>query len=338
MLVGLGLLWTSLGTFNINDINRTLRDDDGPAQHGAGSRRRRRWSSLRDPETQGGRGRRGERPAAADRLLGADAGRPGDLRRLRRQECPVPAPRLAPRRDGRADAGLGADPRGDDGGGGRLPGRPVLPAVHARRAALHRLHRRDHAVHRGDDRDGADRLQEGAGLFDREPARLHDARPGRRRLGGGPVPPAHARVLQGPPVPRGGQRLSRRAHLRDARTLAACGGRCRSRPTRCSPPRWRSRACRSSAGSTRRTRSSPRRSAPGHAEPRALPALRAARRRRDHDGLLHVPDVVPRLRRRAPRISRPSTAHDHGHGHGHHHGNPVRPRPREPGRSWPGRF
>ena len=27
MLVGLGLLWTSLGTFNINDINRRLRDD-----------------------------------------------------------------------------------------------------------------------------------------------------------------------------------------------------------------------------------------------------------------------------------------------------------------------
>ncbi len=29
MLVGLGLLWTSLGTFNINDINRWLRDDHG---------------------------------------------------------------------------------------------------------------------------------------------------------------------------------------------------------------------------------------------------------------------------------------------------------------------
>ena len=29
MLVGLGLLWTSLGTFNIDEINRTLRDDDG---------------------------------------------------------------------------------------------------------------------------------------------------------------------------------------------------------------------------------------------------------------------------------------------------------------------
>ena len=86
---------------------------------------------------------------------------------------------------------------------------PVLPGLHRRRAALHRLHRRDHAVHRGDDRDGADRLQEGAGLLDGQPARLHDARPGRRRLGGGAVPPDHARLLQGPAVPGRGQRLPR---------------------------------------------------------------------------------------------------------------------------------
>ena len=41
---------------------------------------------------------------------------------------------------------------------------------------------------------------------------------------------------------------------------------------------------------------------PGFREPRALPALRPAGRRRDDDGLLHVPDVVPGLRRRAPRL------------------------------------
>ena len=51
-----------------------------------------------------------------------------------------------------------------------------------------------------------DRHQEGARLFDGEPARLHDAGPGRRRLGGGAVPPAHARLLQGPAVPRLRQR------------------------------------------------------------------------------------------------------------------------------------
>ena len=32
MLVGLGLLWTHLGTFNIAEINRTLRDEHGPAR------------------------------------------------------------------------------------------------------------------------------------------------------------------------------------------------------------------------------------------------------------------------------------------------------------------
>ena len=130
MLVGLGLLWTSLGTFNIDEINQ-------------GAPRRRRASSNVDGVAGGerrssscttgdgaGRDRRGDRPAAADPVLGADPGGAGDLRRLRRQERPVPAPRLAPRRDGRPDAGLGPDPRGDDGRGGRLPGRPVLPAVH----------------------------------------------------------------------------------------------------------------------------------------------------------------------------------------------------------------
>src|SRR4029079_5045804 len=29
MLIGLGLLWSSLGTFNIHEINRTLRDESG---------------------------------------------------------------------------------------------------------------------------------------------------------------------------------------------------------------------------------------------------------------------------------------------------------------------
>ena len=45
------------------------------------------------------------------------------------QECPGPALRLAPGRDGRPHAGLGPDPRGDDGHGRRLPDRPVEPAA-----------------------------------------------------------------------------------------------------------------------------------------------------------------------------------------------------------------
>ena len=117
MLVGLGLLWTSLGTFNFQEINQGLRGADGRAEStstGASGERRR---PAHRPGQRPGRDGRGHRPAAADPVLDADAGRPGDLRRLRGQERPVPAPRLAARRDGRSDAGLGPDPRGDDGRG-----------------------------------------------------------------------------------------------------------------------------------------------------------------------------------------------------------------------------
>ena len=156
-------------------------------------------------------------------LLAAGRGRAGHLPGLRRQVGPVPAAGLVARRHGRPDAGQRPDPRGDDGGGRRLPGRPLLPAVHARGAAGHRLHRRHHAVRGRHHRRRHDRHQEGAGLLDGQPARLHDAGPGRRRLGGRAVPPAHARLLQGPAVPRLGQRHlrlpSRAGH--DAR-WAAC--------------------------------------------------------------------------------------------------------------------
>ena len=57
------------------------------------------------------------------------------------------------------------------------------PAVHARGQAGHRLHGRHHAVRGGHHRRRHDRHQEGAGLLDREPARLHDAGARRRRLG-----------------------------------------------------------------------------------------------------------------------------------------------------------
>ncbi len=100
------------------------------------------------------------------------------------------------------------------------------PAVHRRGAAGHRLHRRHHAVRRRHHRRRHDRHQEGAGLLDGQPARLHDAGAGRRRLGGRPVPPGHARLLQGPALPRLRQRHlrlpSRAGH--DAR-WAACSRR-----------------------------------------------------------------------------------------------------------------
>ena len=50
------------------------------------------------------------------------------------------------------------------------------PLVHAGSAADDRLRRRDHAVRRRHDRRRDDRHQEGARLFDGQPARLHDAR------------------------------------------------------------------------------------------------------------------------------------------------------------------
>ena len=47
------------------------------------------------------------------------------------QVGPVPAARVAARRDGRPDAGLRADPRGDDGDGGRVPAGADRLAVRA---------------------------------------------------------------------------------------------------------------------------------------------------------------------------------------------------------------
>ena len=81
-------------------------------------------------------------PRRAERRRG-DAGRdgavrravghlPAAVRRRDRQERADSALRLAAGRDGRPDAGVGADPRGDDGDRGRLHGRPQRRAVLAR--------------------------------------------------------------------------------------------------------------------------------------------------------------------------------------------------------------
>ena len=51
----------------------------------------------------------------------------------------------------------------------------VLSGLRARSAAGHRLRRLHHAVHRGHDRHHGRRHQARAGLFDRQPAGLHDA-------------------------------------------------------------------------------------------------------------------------------------------------------------------
>ena len=65
---------------------------------------------------------RPRRGLAAVHLGGGDPA----VRRHDRQVRAVPAARVAARRDGRSHAGLGPDPRRDDGGGRRLPDRPAL--------------------------------------------------------------------------------------------------------------------------------------------------------------------------------------------------------------------
>ena len=144
---------------------------------------------------------------------------PAAVLRRGRQVGAVPAARLVARRDGRPDARQRPDPRRDDGHGRRLPRRPLhaalLPAPDA--PAGRRLHRRLHGAAGGPDRPDAERPQARAGLFDRQPARLHVPALGcgsRRarshcRRHGGDVPPVHARLLQGPAVPRGRQRDAR---------------------------------------------------------------------------------------------------------------------------------
>ena len=59
----------------------------------------------------------------------ADDRRPAGLRRGDGQERPVPAARLAARRDGGPDPGLRPHPRGHDGQRRRVPGRPRQPAL-----------------------------------------------------------------------------------------------------------------------------------------------------------------------------------------------------------------
>ena len=125
------------------------------------------------------------------------------LRRRGREVGAGPAARLAAGRDGRSDAGLGADPRRHDGHRRRVPRGPVARALRAvgGRARRRRRDRDDHARVRGDVRAGAVGHQARAGVFHDQPARLHV--PGRRpaRLRDRDVLPGRARVLQGAAVP-----------------------------------------------------------------------------------------------------------------------------------------
>jgi hypothetical protein len=109
----------------------------------------------------------------------------------------------------RADAGQFVAALVDHGcrrsvlGGSSLPGLPHRFRHQRRRSALQhdRGDRRHHHLDRGSARVRAERHQEGLGLFDRQPARLHDDGSRRRRVGAGRLPHLHPRLLQVLPLP-----------------------------------------------------------------------------------------------------------------------------------------
>ena len=92
-----------------------------PGLPARGAARGDQGRALRHPGHQRARARGGALGRRAHRLHARPALRRG------REERAVPAAHLAPRRDGGPHPGLGADPRGDDGRGRRLPARALLP-------------------------------------------------------------------------------------------------------------------------------------------------------------------------------------------------------------------
>src|SRR5581483_9010714 len=144
-------------------------------------------------------------------------GQPRRARTARRRCREVgadPAPHVAPGRHGGPHAGLRADPRGDDGDGGRLPDRAHAPDLRAgsHDRADRRRKRRADASRRGADRARADRHQARHRVLDDVADRLHVRRRGRRGVRERHVPPDDACVLQGAALPR-----RRRRHPRPRR-------------------------------------------------------------------------------------------------------------------------
>ena len=120
--------------------------------------------------------------------------------------------------------------------------------------------RRVDRVVRRVDRSGAERHQARAGVFDRQPTRLHVPGARRRRIRRRHLPPDDARVLQGAALPWFRQRdscdASRAGHAEDGR---AARTRFRSPSGRWPSERWRSRERRVWRVSSRRTKSCGRR-------------------------------------------------------------------------------
>ena len=173
---------------------------------------------------------------------------------------------------------------------------PVLAAASPWVTTMIAVRRRAHRAVRGHHRRRPERHQEGAGVLDGQPARLHV--PGRRlgRLRRRHLPHGHPRLLQGAAVPRRPARSSTAwTTSRTCGAWAACASSCRSPRSRSSSAGWPSPACRPFAGFWSKDEillsawnKSPAR-AVGH-----RPGHRPAHR------LLHEPPGLPGLLRRAP--------------------------------------
>ncbi len=133
-----------------------------------------------------------------------------------RQVGAVSAVCLAARCDGRPDAGLRADPRGDHGHRRRLHGGALQRAVRAGAECDEdgRHHRRADRDLRRDHRPGAERHQARAGVLDGFAAGIHVPGARRGRIRRRRLPRLHACVLQGAALPR--RRLGDPRHERRA--------------------------------------------------------------------------------------------------------------------------
>ena len=218
-------------------------------------------------------------------------------RRRRGEVGPDPAAHVASRCDGRADAGLGAHPRGDDGDGGGLPARPREPDLRGRpRRAAPRLDpRRRHAARRRAHRARAVGHQARDRVLDDVPDRLHVPGGGDRRVRLRDLPPDDARLLQGAPVHVGRARdppPGRGAgHPEDGRAPDGDAAHPPRVPRRRAVARRHPDLLRLLVEGRHRRR--------GVRERRR--ARRRAVRRRTHRGAPHRPLHLPALLRRLPR-------------------------------------
>ena len=223
------------------------------------------WSPCSSPSRRSASLNYAEHPAAGRRRLAADHGHrhrrccsssaPSASRPSSRCTSGCPTPWPAPRRSRRSSTPPPWSPPASTCMTRMNPVHRRSPTTGCRTliawvGVAHRAVRRHH-------RRRPERHQEGAGLLDGQPARLHVPGRRRRRLRGRHLPHDHPRLLQGPAVPRlrlGHPRHARRAgHAPHGRPAQAA---CRSPPSRSSSAGWPSPASRRSPASGRRTRSS----------------------------------------------------------------------------------